>query len=147
MKQTPLPPNAIEISRPPLIMDVALIDRLRSVAQSALRSAPDVATRLLEEIDRAETRPAADLPADVVTLGSRVTYQDRKSGSIRTLYLVLPAHADPSSQRYSVVSPVGAALIGLSVNHMMGWHTPEGGHRELTVLAVCNEAASRPGPP
>jgi regulator of nucleoside diphosphate kinase len=36
----------------------------------------------------------------------------------------------------SVLSPVGAALIGLSVGQSIEWQTPGGAWRSLTVLKV-----------
>jgi regulator of nucleoside diphosphate kinase len=35
-----------------------------------------------------------------------------------------------------VLTPVGAALIGLSVSQSIEWETQSGGRRSLTVLAV-----------
>ena len=49
--------------------------------------------------------------------------------------LVFPDEADLASGKVSVMTPVGVALIGLSVGQSIEWRTP-GGARSLTVLKV-----------
>ncbi|MEQ1438331.1 nucleoside diphosphate kinase regulator [Fontimonas sp. SYSU GA230001] len=120
---------------PPLLIDVAYYERLRGFARLAMRDAPEVAERLLEEVERAEVVPSGLMPADVVTIGASVTYQDVETGSIRTVRLVLPADADPAAQRVSVVSPIGAALIGLSIGQVIDWQVGDR-VRRLRVLGV-----------
>jgi regulator of nucleoside diphosphate kinase len=50
--------------------------------------------------------------------------------------LVLPENADINTGRISVLTPVGAALIGLSPGQAMEWLGNDGKKRFLTVLAV-----------
>jgi regulator of nucleoside diphosphate kinase len=118
------------------VVDAALYERLRAIADAATPNAPDVAERLLEEIERAEIVPSDAMPDDVVTIGSIVTYRDVETGSTRTIELVWPGDADPRQQRFSVVSPIGAALIGLTIGQTMSWQVREGERRQLTVLNV-----------
>lgn len=121
--------------QPPLLVDAAYYERLRGFARLAMREAPEVAQRLLDEVERADVVPSEQMPPDVVTIGSSVTYQDVDSGSIRAVRVVLPADADPGAQRVSVVSPIGAALIGLSVSQAIDWQVGDSLHR-LRVLDV-----------
>lgn len=132
--------NLVEM-RPPLILDSAQVDSLNGVLRMAVRSAPEVADVLLEEIDRAEVRDSNDVPDTVVTLGSWVTYQDLHDGSIRTVQLVLPRDADPLNQRISVITPIGAALIGLSVGQVMPWAVHRDAPRQLTVLRTAKASS------
>lgn len=125
--------------QPPLVIDAADYDRLRQLAENALDTAPDVAQHLLDEIDRAEVLPTADMPGNVVRIGSLVTYQDGSTGSIRTIRLVFPHEADVSAMRISVISPIGAALIGLSEGQTMHWQLRDGQDKVLTVNRVVNE--------
>jgi len=124
---------------PPLVLTSSIIDRLRGVAHAAMRNAPEVAEQLLAEIERADVVSPEEMPATVVAIGNWVTYQDMTSGSIRTIQLVLPHEADTASQRISVVSPIGAALIGLSVGQVMAWHIHDQQVRQLTVLNVASD--------
>lgn len=101
------------LQSPPLLIAESLAGPLRSLAERSLRQAPEVARRLIEEIDRAELITDGQMPDDVVTLGSSVSYRDEDSGVTQTIRLVMPSDADPSQRRVSVMTPVGAALIGL----------------------------------
>lgn len=97
---------------------------------------PRVANFLGRELERARVVPdERDLPR-VVQMRSQVSYRDEKSGEIRDVVLVYPHQADISHRRISVLTPVGAALIGLSVGQAIEFHTPGHVIRKLTVLAV-----------
>lgn len=131
---------------PAIVVEAAHADRLADLAEATAGRAPEVAAFLLGELERA--RIVARLPADVVTIGSWVTYTDRASGESRTVQLVYPDRADIAAGRVSVLTPVGAALLGLSVGQAMGWRTRTGAARDLVVTAVSHEpppAASAAG--
>ena len=91
---------------------------------------------LLEEIDRAAICDRRDIPRDVVTMGSSVTFIDEKSGAERTVRLVYPAEADIAEGRMSILTPVGAGLIGLSVGQSINWPDRGGVEHRLTIVAV-----------
>ncbi|MCA0319107.1 MAG: nucleoside diphosphate kinase regulator [Proteobacteria bacterium] len=111
-----------------------------ALANSAYERIPDVAETLLDEMDRARVVPVARRPADVVGLGSEIDYVS-DAGEARTVRLVMPAEADISSGRISVLTPVGAALIGLSPGQSFNWTGPSGHPHRLTVSAVRPPAA------
>jgi regulator of nucleoside diphosphate kinase len=74
------------------------------------------------ELDRAHVVPDGTLPPDTVRVGSTVTY--RSEARVQTVEVVYPEHADVASGRMSVLSPVGAALVGLRPGQSitrMGW--------------------------
>lgn len=95
----------------------------------------DAGDDLHYELDRARIVPAAKLPHDVVRMGSSVTYRP-DTGAERTVTLVYPAHADISSGRVSILTPVGTALIGLRAGQSITWMSRDGHMRMLTVLSV-----------
>jgi regulator of nucleoside diphosphate kinase len=76
------------------------------------------------------------MPADVVNIGSEVLFRDEVTGREQRVTIVLPQHADIARQRISVLTPIGAALIGLARGASIGWETREGKPRRLTVLEV-----------
>lgn len=121
---------------PPLIIDEADYDYLYRLAESAAEETPDVGDYLLEEVSRARLLPSDEMPSDVVRFGAWVTYQDLASGEERRVQLVYPKQADASHARISVVSPLGAALIGLSVGQTISWHVPQRVERRLKVVDV-----------
>jgi regulator of nucleoside diphosphate kinase len=122
----------------PLLIDFDTYDRLQALATRSDRL-PEVTAELLQELERARLVPAAQLPDDAVRVGSRVTYQDEASGAIRTIDLVWPAQADVPSMRISVLTPIGAALIGLRAGQRIRWRLG-GGDRRLVVLRVAQPA-------
>lgn len=122
--------------RPPIAIDANHFARLSAL--SSLTSAPmmGVCEYLHEELDRAHVLPAEELPPDIVSLGSQVEFRDEKTGKSQEITLVYPFDADITRRRVSVLTPVGAALLGLSVNQTISVHTRTGQKRELTVLKV-----------
>lgn len=125
-----------ETLRPPLMLSVADHDRLVALAGTMARRNPLLSRLLLEEADRAELVPAGDLPAGIVALGSQVEFRDAATGETRRVQLVLPGEADIAAARISVLSLVGAGLIGLSEGQSIEWPTQDGRLRRLTVLRV-----------
>lgn len=132
-----LSPESMPVdTEPPVILDSAYVDRLHGLATAARQRAPDLADRLLEEIDRARIVASEAIPADVVNIGCRVRFHDAATGQTHTVTLVLPPDADIAERRVSVLTPVGVALIGLTKGASIAWETPAGESRRLTVLEV-----------
>ncbi len=128
---------------PPVVLDARYVERLEGLATAALHRNPSVANRLLDEIERASVLPSAEMPGGVVNIGSRVAFREEGSGRVQQVVLVLPAEADIASGRVSVLTPIGAALIGLAAGASMTWETRDGETRRLTVL----EVGAADGPP
>ena len=72
---------------------------------------PVVAAMLLEEIERAELHEPDTMPDGHARLNSTVTYVDEKSREARDVQLVLPAAANISEGRISILTPMGSSLI------------------------------------
>lgn len=124
---------------PAIVVDAAHADRLAHLAEVALDRMPDVATFLLGEIERARVVPSAKFPRDAVNIGTWVTYTDRSTEQSRTVQLVYPEEADIAAGRVSVLTPIGAALVGLSAGQRMRWLTRTGAARDLVVTDVGRE--------
>lgn len=110
--------------------------RLLSDLVDRLTVGTPVADFLARELDRAQVVSSADIDADVVTLGSEVRFQDNRSATIRSMRLVYPAEESAAAGLVSVLTPVGVALIGLSVGQEMEWETRDGRTLGLKVLEV-----------
>lgn len=120
---------------PPITLtrtDLARLDAL--LEQDFDDSRHPLLERLEGELRRATVvEPSA--AAGVVTLGSRVLYENLESGQRKEVELVLPAQAKPGTERLSVLSPVGCSLIGLREGDVFTWDA--GNHRwRLKVLEV-----------
>ncbi len=92
--------------------------------------------RLCDELARATVLPTEEVPPDVVTLGSLVTYRDLNRGVSHEVKLVLPGQADAQEGGVSVLAPVGCALLGLAVGQAIEWPLPAGrvGRFQLTAV-------------
>ena len=124
---------------PPVVLDQAYSDRLEALAAGASRRLPEVGERLMAEVARATVVPSDAMPADVVNIGSRVRFRDDVTGREQAVVVVLPPDADIGRGRVSVLTPIGAALIGLAAGATIGWETRDGEERRLTVLEVGRE--------
>jgi regulator of nucleoside diphosphate kinase len=100
------------------------------------KSDPDAVALLYDELDRATVIADEALPADVVAMGSIVTFEDVRSGERSKIELVYPRQSDPAAGRVSILAPVGAALIGLREGETIEWPVPKGAIRHLRVVEV-----------
>jgi regulator of nucleoside diphosphate kinase len=109
-------------------------DRLVSLAAAAEDRVPDVASVLQSEMARASVVAADDLPGDVVRMGSTAVIV--ADGQQRRVTLVYPGEADFAQGKVSILTPIGAALIGLSPGQSIAWTARDGRQHRLTVLSV-----------
>ena len=109
--------------------------RLTAIATAASQRVPEASAALLGELERAEVLPETAMPADVVRISSIIEFEVDDGRRLK-VQLVLPENADINTGRISVLTPVGAALIGLSPGQSMEWSGNDGKERLLTVLAV-----------
>ena len=126
--------------RPPILMIDVEADTLTDLALSAKARSPEVSRQLLDEIARATIHDAARLPSGVVTMHSTVEFIDEASGADRTVELFFPRDADIAAARVSILTPVGAGLIGLRAGQSILWPDRDGRERKLTIVNVRNSA-------
>jgi regulator of nucleoside diphosphate kinase len=122
-------------SVPQIVVSTADYERLSDLADASMERLPEVAEELLSEMERAKIVDAEKVPADVVSMGSTVTFTS-DNGQTRTLKLVWPVDESLDEHRISVMTPVGAALIGLAVGQSISWTARDGKHHRLTVTKV-----------
>ncbi|MEP9378475.1 nucleoside diphosphate kinase regulator [Aquabacter sp. CN5-332] len=108
--------------------------RLTGLASAALSRLPEVAEELLSELDRARLVAPGRVPASAVRMGSTLTFT--ANGQSRTVTLVYPEEADIAAGRISILTPIGAALIGLSEGQSIAWTDRSGRRQELTILSA-----------
>ncbi|MBQ8104614.1 MULTISPECIES: nucleoside diphosphate kinase regulator [unclassified Afipia] len=121
---------------PPISLRMCDADRLRNIAEAASEKYPQTTDFLAREIERAEILPDTRLLPGLVTMDSDVTFRDDISMQEREVTLVYPESADVDAGKISILTPIGAALIGLSVGQTIEFQTPGGRWRSLTVLKV-----------
>lgn len=125
--------NSVQL--PDISITTVDFDRLCGLAERAGRDAPDVAAFLLEELGRANITflPTAE---PRVRMGSYVCFRDADAETTQRIRLVYPDQSDARQSHISILTPVGAALIGLAPGQSIKWRDRRGSLKELTVLAV-----------
>lgn len=123
-------------ARPRIIVTVEDHARLSTLARAAMARMPDLAADLADELDRADVLPNDHRSHGVVMMGSEVEFRDDANGKVRKVTLVYPAAADITAHKVSVLTPVGAALLGARAGDSIGWETPAGDRRSLTIVNV-----------
>jgi regulator of nucleoside diphosphate kinase len=120
---------------PAIYVTEADFEILSNLADAAAGRAPGGRV-LAGEMARAVIVEPGEAPRPFVRIGSRVEFQDLSSRQTRVVHISLPRDASIDEARISVLSPVGAALIGLAAGEAFHWTDPEGRARGVRVLAV-----------
>ena len=105
------------------------------LANLAARAKTPVLTFLQNELDRARLVDESAMATPFVRIGSRVLFKD-ESGKSYCLTLSLPGESWDGSDAISVLTPVGAALLGLSQGQSIAYETPDCRIKTITVLEV-----------
>lgn len=84
-----------------------------------------------------------EISAPTVTMNSQVQYRDEESGTVSTATVTYPGEADFFDDPICVLTPVGAALIGLSEGQSITYTGPEGKPMTISVVKILHQ----PGQP
>ena len=94
-------------------------------------------TGLIDMVEReADIVPGARIDPDVVTVNSTVSFRDVESGTVHRVTVVYPNEMSIGLRRISVLSPVGAALLGQRAGRTAVVELPDGSQREVRLLEV-----------
>lgn len=88
------------------------------------------------ELERAKVISDAAVPADLVTMNSKVKFLNVQDNKEMTITIVYPSDANFAEGKISVLAPLGAALIGLRVDQEIRWMFPDGKTKTLKILDV-----------
>lgn len=128
--------------RPKIVMLEGDHVRLSRLAEAAATRMPDVSDYLSTELERAKIVRRGQAPAKLIVMGSTLTFHDELRGRTERVTLVFPEDANIEQKRISVLTPVGAALIGLTEGQSITWPNRTGEIHRLHVLSVEDEAAA-----
>ena len=96
----------------------------------------DMPPEISDRIELAELVAPRDIQPDRVSMYSQVEIEDSGSGVRQKLVLCYPADAEPAAGFISVLSPVGASLLGLRVGSVASWKSPKGDACSARVTAI-----------
>jgi len=84
---------------------------------------------LREGLGRGTVVAPTEVPADIVTMRSRVRVRDLPTGSVNEYTLVYPDEADFTVGKVSILAPLGSALLGARAESVINVHAPTGVRR------------------
>lgn len=118
-------------------------DRLRLLVTTALYTTTHATlAKLRDELDRAFVLESDAQREGLVTLESRVKFEDLTTGEVEDYTLTFPDRANVDEKRLSILAPIGTALIGYREGDVVSWETP-GGVRRLKIRQVTQPAPTR----
>ncbi len=133
-----------EDMKPDLIISSRDLEQLEQLLAHLPASMNTVRNALTEELERADIREPEDMPANVVTMNSKVRFAVENTSDEFALTLSYPAQLSDGPDRISILSPVGSALLGLSAGARIDWPGPSG-RLNVRVLEVLSHAEATSG--
>jgi regulator of nucleoside diphosphate kinase len=124
------------LALPPVYITTRDFGQLERLARLCIRSHRPAAAALAAELDRAIVCAPDAVMKDVVTMNSRIIFRTSDGAGPQSRILVYPHRYHPSGQFISVLSPLGAALIGLREGSRMLYADLHGVGHEVRVQKV-----------
>ncbi len=91
---------------------------------------------LLDELARADIVEPQDIRPGVVTMNSTVRFEIGTPDEQFCLTLSYPKDMDQVANGISILTPIGTALLGLSVGDTIDWPRPDGQLLKVRLLEV-----------
>ena len=106
------------------------MERLKELIAVARAFGRDDCQPHLDELDAALLHPKVvnpkEVPADLVTMNSRVRLREMPDGNDLVCRLVFPKDADSADENLSILDPLGTALLGNRVGDVFEVRAPQG---------------------
>jgi regulator of nucleoside diphosphate kinase len=107
--------------------------------QHRARARSPALTFLERELSRARVVDDRTIPANVATLRSQVVFHDAETGRDWVVTLGHPEDFVSREDAISVLSPLGAALIGLSEGQSIDFQTADEKSRRVALVRVLSQ--------
>jgi regulator of nucleoside diphosphate kinase len=127
---------------PPIIIARRDYARLERLADAALKGRHPVGRFLMSEISRAVVFDTHKIPDGVARLNEWVTCRVDGSRQSESKVLVWPDEVRNDQINLSVLSPLGAAVLGLGIGHRMKFFSVEGALHSVVVEGVVAPAGA-----
>lgn len=104
------------------------LERLRELLRAVKRSGTqkEALIKLGKELERAIVISSGNVPADLITMNSKVRIKDVDTSEEMIFQIVFPSDANLDECRISILAPVGTALIGYKTGNTVRWQVPAG---------------------
>lgn len=122
-----------QFRKPSIYVTESEYERLWNLAEA---NSSRGAALLGDELARAIVLKDGEYPREFVRLNSIVEFTDLMTGRRRRVQIVLPDAADIDQDRMSVVTPVGASLLGLTSGDSISLSTDDGRSHVLQVASI-----------
>ncbi len=90
---------------------------------------------LTMELKQASQVLRRNLPEDIVSVNRKVTYKDHSTNEEKTVEFVGPKRSKPSTNKVSILSDEGIAMVGYKVGKLVEWPS-KNGDLKLEILKV-----------
>ncbi|MCC5853239.1 MAG: nucleoside diphosphate kinase regulator [Alkalimonas sp.] len=124
--------------QPAIILSSLDYDRIDALLAKEKALSP-VHEQLLLEMERATLVEPEAVPANVVTMHSKVRFKLKSSGKEFEKTLCYPQELATTSDGISIFAPVGAALIGLAVGQHIDWPMPGGQLDQVEIVELVDQ--------
>ena len=105
-----------------------LLDLLMDAQSSGYRGSIYL-EKLRGELARAQIVSPQEIPADVITMNSKVSLVDLDTHEEEIYTLVYPENANTGEGKVSILAPVGTAMLGYRQGDIFEWEVPAGKRR------------------
>jgi regulator of nucleoside diphosphate kinase len=125
------------MTSPPIILtrrDLARLDSL--LGGATFERLGKTGAFLVSELARAQVVHDSEIAHGVVTMGAAIHFRDDDTGEVSQATLIYPGETAHHGLGISVLTPAGAALIGLSEGQSIAYETPDGRLKSITVMEV-----------
>jgi regulator of nucleoside diphosphate kinase len=122
------------------LSDLAMVQGILLGLSAQQRQATEI-VQLEAELAKANVVADNELDPEVIRIGSYCEVEEVTSKQRLCLTLVLPDAADIKQGRWSILSPLGVALIGFQQGMTITWKMP-GGIRRFLIAKVSQATSS-----
>jgi regulator of nucleoside diphosphate kinase len=127
--------GTLTVNKPTIFVRESDYGRLTALAQASVNKDMAVGDELMAELERATVVADGAAAQRTIQMGSTATYQTG-TNEPRTVTLVYPGEANIEENRISILTPIGAALLGLSKGQSINWVARDGTTHTLKVMSV-----------
>ena len=122
--------------KPPITVSSLDAERIEALLDALPPTSEFNRELLLDELARAEIVEPHAMPAGVVTMNSTARFEIGSPKEQFSLTLSYPKDMHQVENGISILTPIGAALLGLSIGDAIDWPRPDGQLVQVRLLEV-----------